>query len=154
MMGGTTRTLILIVVGWLVCTTSMSAQVDSWDRVQAAKNQVIRVKAVDGRRATGTIAGIDDTNLSIVSSMGDVARFTRNDVQLVERQVTPPKSKGRDVAKGVAWGAGLGVGLSLGPMMAGAARPVPYMIVTSSAIGAAIGGRGGDPGIWSTIYRR
>jgi len=93
------RPIIAMIVGWLACSTLVAAQSDS-ARVQAQANwqnvmglqpeQTVRVRATDGRGATGRVFRVDDTHIEVLSRFKDVARFRREDVQLVEKLLGDP----------------------------------------------------------------
>jgi hypothetical protein len=147
--------MMALIVVWFSIAAPLKAQED-WRAVSSQRPHVIlRVASTDNRRASGTILNVNDTQISIVNEYGEVARFQRGDVRIVEQLVGIPHAKRRGFLKGLAWGALAGIGLSLGPTMAGAEEGIPYVFAVAMGGGAAIGARRARRSAgWIIIYRK
>ena len=154
------RTLIGMVIGWLVFSSSLNAQVlipSAWGRVQTlGKDQVVRVRGTE-RTTIGTVVAVDAAGVTVRSQSGDVIRFPRDAVQRVERHIGPrPNSRVARAFKGAGWGLLAGYLLTLGPRMSSLDdRPLPWVFAGATTAGAAIGAaRGGGAEHWVTMYRK
>ncbi len=149
------HTLIaLIVVGWFVFSPVLHCQTD-WSAVRKLTGgTTVRVEA-GSRRPTGTVHSASDTELAILNSFGDIARFDRKEIERVELFVGDPHPKRRAAKKGALWSSLLIIPATLGAEMGGMDRralPFAYCMIICS--GAAIGAWMADDGQIVVIYRR
>jgi hypothetical protein len=148
------RNFSLSVIGWLALTSTVHAQ-PNWQTVMGLPpEQTVRVRAIDGRGATGRVFSIDQATIEVLTRFKDVARFRREDVQLVEKLVGDPDAKKRGAKKGFLWGVLLSALGTIGPMMADGPSKLPYVYGTFVGGGAAIGALTAESSpTWIVVYR-
>ena len=149
------RTIInLIAAGWFTVSPVLHAQSD-WSAVQnLAAGTLVRVEA-GSRHATGSVQTATDSELSVVNSSKDVARFDRNDIDRVAVFVGARHPKRQGAKKGALWSLPLIIPATLAAEMGGMDRkalPFAYCLIVCSS--AAIGAWAADAPKTVVIYTR
>jgi hypothetical protein len=143
-----------IIAGWFIFSSILYGQTD-WSTVQRlAAGTPVRVEA-GSRRATGSVHSATDTELSILGSSKDIARFDRKEINRVELVVGDLHSKRRGARKGALWSAPLIIPATLGAELGGMDRkvlPIAYCLIICG--GAAIGAWMADAPKTVVLYTR
>ena len=147
------RLMTAIALGWFVVPSVSYAQ-DPWKAVTSiATDTRVRVEATGARRISGRLLRADDTEIVIVDSFGDVARFRRQDVSIVEQLVGNADAKKRGARKGFLWGAVLSVLGTYGTLANGGAKELSIVYGTFMGGGALIGFLLADNPSYVVVYR-
>jgi hypothetical protein len=145
--------MTLIVLGWLALPSLSHAQ-EPWSAVTSiATDTQVRVQATAGRRVSGRLLRANDTEIVVVNAFGDVARFSRQDVQIVEQLIGNADSKKRGARKGFLWGAILSVLGTYGTLANGGAKELSIVYGTFMGGGALVGYLLADSPSYVTVYR-
>jgi len=146
--------IVFFVAGWFASSAFVAAQSD-WSAVQQLTvGADIRVSA-GARRATGKLHIASDTEIAVLSAVSDIARFARQDVDLVEEVIGHPHPKRRGAVKGALWSSLLAVPATISAGMGGMEQkylPLAYCLIICG--GAAIGAWIADDATTRVVYRR
>lgn len=133
------RVMTVIVLGWLVVPSVSHAQ-DQWGAVTSiAPDTRVRVEGTAGTRVTGRMLRADDRELVVVNPFGDAARFSRQDVRIVEQLAGNADSKTRGARKGFLWGVVLSALGTYGTLANGGAKELAIVYGTFMGGGAVAG---------------
>lgn len=147
------RLTTFIALGWLLLPSVSHAQ-DQWSAVTSiAPDTQVRVEGTTDRRATGRLLRATDSELVVVNAFGDVARFARNDVQVVAQLVGKPGSKRRGARKGFLWGALLSALGTYGTLANGGAKELSIVYGAFMGGGALTGYLLADSDSYAIVYR-
>ena len=145
--------MTLIVLGWFVLPSIADAQ-HQWSAVTSlAADTPVRVEGTANRRTTARLLRADDSEIVLVNAFGDVARFSRQDVRLVEQVIGNADSKKRGARKGFLWGAALSLLGTYGTLANGGAKELSIVYGTFMGGGALTGYLLADSPSYVVVYR-
>ena len=145
--------MTLIVLVWFAVPSISHAQGQWSDVTSLAVDTTIRVEGTANRRTTARLLRADDNEIVLVNAFGDVARFSRPDVRLVEQIIGNADSKKRGARKGFLWGAALSALGTYGTLANGGAKELSIVYGTFMGGGALIGALLADSVSYVVVYR-
>jgi hypothetical protein len=145
--------MTVIALGWFVFPSICHAQ-GQWSAVTSlAAETPVRVEGTANRRTAARLLRADDSEIVLVNAFGDVARFSRQDVRLVEQLIGNADSKKRGARKGFLWGAALSLLGTYGTLANGGAKELSIVYGTFMGGGALIGALLADSPSYVVVYR-
>lgn len=143
-------------VGWLALASVLHAQSD-WTAVQHLAPGSTRVRVEAGsRRGTGSVYRVTDSEIAISNEYGDIAHFSRQDVQRIEQILGRSNARKRGTIIGFLAGAGLSTIATLSSGERGDRRKheLPLIYGVTMGGGALVGRLLADAERTQVIYTR
>lgn len=148
------RSVLTVIVLVSFAVPSIAHAQGQWSAVTSlAVDTLVRVEGTSNRRTTARLLRADDREIVLVNAFGDVARFSRHDVRLVEQVIGNADAKKRGARKGFLWGAALSALGTYGTLANGGAKELSIVYGTLMGGGALIGALLAESASYMVVYR-